>query len=172
MEKAIFVGQRACDEALQTIFKTAYFTGKQYLPYSKFSVLCKLLMSVNALITASMYQNEKACRDLIFCISTVMQQKIVCRIRNSPFFGIMVDESTDISVTGHLVMFATITKKGLPIIVFLGLLQLDGGKKNAASIFYCVISQLKLWDLDLYKLVAFGSDGASSIVGSQTSIST
>jgi hypothetical protein len=52
----------------------------------------------------------------------------------------MVDESTDISATGHLVMFATIIEEGLPKIVFLGLLQLDGGKKNYASIFYCVIS--------------------------------
>jgi hypothetical protein len=52
MEKTIFVGQHACDKALQTHFKAAYFTGKQSLPYSKFFVLCKLLMSVNAPITA------------------------------------------------------------------------------------------------------------------------
>jgi hypothetical protein len=73
MEKAIFVGQRACDEALQTLFKAAYFTWKQSLPYSKFPALCKLLMFVNAPITASMYQDEKACSELIFCISTVIQ---------------------------------------------------------------------------------------------------
>ena len=85
MEKAIFAGQRACDEALQTLFKAAYFTGKQFLPYSKFPALCKLLMSVNAPITASMYQDEKTCSDLIFYISTVLQQKIVCRIHNYPF---------------------------------------------------------------------------------------
>ena len=41
----------------------------------------------------------------------------------------MVDESIDISTTGHLVMFAAIIEEVLPITVFLGLLQLDGGKK-------------------------------------------
>ena len=84
----------------------------------------------------------------------------------------MIDESTDISVTGHLVMFAIIVEEGLPKTIFLGLLQLDGDKKNSASIFYCVISQLRLWDSDLCKLVAFGSDGANNMVGSQTGIST
>ena len=69
-------------------------------------------------------------------------------------------------------MFATIVEEGLLIIVFLGPLQLDGGKKNAASIPDCVISQLRLWNLDLYKSVAFGSDGANNIVGSQTGVST
>ena len=71
-EKIIFTGQRACDEALQTLFKAAYFIGKQSLPYFKFPALCKLVMSVNAPITASMYQDEKAGSDLITCISTVI----------------------------------------------------------------------------------------------------
>jgi len=54
----------------------------------------------------------------------------------------MVDESTDVSATGHLVMFATIVEEGLPMTVFLDLLQLEGGKKDAATIFSCVVSQL------------------------------
>ena len=68
MGKTIFVGQRVCDEALQTLFRAAYFTGKQSPPYSKFSALCKLFMYVNAPIIASMYQGEKTCSDLIYCI--------------------------------------------------------------------------------------------------------
>ena len=122
-------------------------------------------MFVNAPITSSMYQDEKTCSDLIRCISVVIQKKIICRIQNSPFFGIMVDESTNISAPGHLIKFATIVEEGLPKTVFLGLLQLDGGKKYSPSISYYVISQLRLWDLDLYNLVTFGSNGASSMVG-------
>ena len=41
----------------------------------------------------------------------------------------MIDESTDISVTGHLVVFATIIEEGVPLTVFLGLLEIEGGKK-------------------------------------------
>ena len=55
MEKAILKNQRAYDDALQTLFQAAYFTGKQSLPYSKFPTLCKLLLSVKAPITVNMY---------------------------------------------------------------------------------------------------------------------
>ena len=135
LEKTIFTSHRACDEALQILFKANYFTGKQSLPYSKFLALCKLIIYVNAPITASMYQDEKFCIDLISCISTVIQKKIICRFRNSPLFGIIVDESTDISATGHLVMFAIIVKEGLPITMFLGLFKLDGGKNIELQFF-------------------------------------
>ena len=114
INRAIFIGQCVCDKTLQTIFKAIYFTKERSLSYSKFHALCKLLMYVNILITSSMYQDEKNCSDLIKCISVVIQKKIMCRIRNSSFFGIMIDKSTNISVTGHLVIFATIIKEGCP----------------------------------------------------------
>ena len=75
MEKTISIGQCACDEALQTLFKATYFTRKQSLPYSKFLALCKLLMFVNTSIISSMYQDEKTFSNLIRCISIVIQRK-------------------------------------------------------------------------------------------------
>ena len=62
-------------------------------------------------------------------------KKIICRVRNSQFYGILIDESTDISVTGHLVVLATIIEEGVPMIVFLGLLEIEGGKKYVSIIF-------------------------------------
>lgn len=59
MRKTISSSPCACDEALQTFFKATYFIWKQSLPYSKFSALNKLLMSVNAPITSNMYQDKK-----------------------------------------------------------------------------------------------------------------
>ena len=172
MERAILHSQRACDEALMTLFRAAYFIGKQSLPFSKFPSLCDLLKSVKAPITTSMYQDEKACANLIWCISVRLQKKILCRIRNSPFYGIMIDESTDISVTRHLVVFASIVEEGLPVTLFLGLLQIPGSKKDATVIFDTLISHLRTWELDLCKFVAFGSDGASTMVGSQGGVAT
>jgi len=90
-----------------------------------------------------MYKDEKTCTNLIWCISVVLQKKILCRVRNSPFFGIMVDESTNISVTNRLVVFATIVEEGLPITLFLGLLHIQDGKKDAIVIFDTLISHLR-----------------------------
>jgi len=99
MEKAILQGQKACDEAVASLFRAAYFLGKQSLPYSKFSSLCKLLVTVKAPMTLSMYQDEKSCVDLMMCISVVIQKRVLARVKNSTFYGVMMDESTDISVT-------------------------------------------------------------------------
>ena len=55
-------------------------------------------------------------------------KKILNRVRDSRFFGIMIDESTDISITGHLVVFASFVDEGLPLCVFLGLLHIEEGK--------------------------------------------
>jgi len=121
MEKAIQQGQWAYDESLSLLCCAAYFIGKEFLPYTKFLCLCALRISVNAHIIAWMYQNEKVCVDLIACMSIVIQKKSIYRVWNSPLFGIMIDESIDISVTSHLVVFVTIIKEGLPLIIFLGL---------------------------------------------------
>ena len=42
----------------------------------------------------------------------------------------MIKKSTDIlSVTGYLVVFATIIEECVPMTIFLGLLEIEGGKK-------------------------------------------
>lgn len=143
MQKAIVSSQKACDEAVASLVRAAYFLGKNSLPYSKFPALCKLLLTVKAPMTLSLYQDEKACATLMLCISVVIQKQILSRIRNSPFFGVMIDESTDISVTGHLVAFATIIEEGLPVSVFLGLLPIEGGKKDAGIIYDTLITALR-----------------------------
>jgi hypothetical protein len=74
LEKAIKQGQRACDESLSSLFRAAYFIGKQSLPFAKFPSLCSLLASVKAHITASLYHDEKSCVDLISCISNVIKK--------------------------------------------------------------------------------------------------
>ena len=54
---------------------------------------------------------------MVFCISTVIQKKNLDRVRNSIFFGLMIDESTDVSVIGHVVVFATFVEEGLLLAV-------------------------------------------------------
>jgi len=72
MEKAINNSQLACDEALHTLFKVAYFTGKQSLPYYKFLAFYLLLKSMKVPIMTSMYHDEKACANLVYYILVVL----------------------------------------------------------------------------------------------------
>ena len=84
----------------------------------------------------------------------------------------MIDESTDVSVTGHVVVFATFVEEGIPIIAFLGLLEIPGGKKDAQIIYDCLIKSIEEWGLDMQKCVGFGSDGVATMLGQRSGTAT
>jgi len=58
------------------LFQGVFFIGKQLLSNAKFPTLCNLLQSIKVPITMSMYQDEKACIDLIWYIFVVIQKKL------------------------------------------------------------------------------------------------
>ena len=71
-------------------------------------------------------------------------KKIICRIRNSFLYGIMIDEFTDISVTHHFVVLAIIIEECVPMNVFLSLLEIEGRKK----MLLLLMNHLKFWKFD------------------------
>ena len=72
---------------------------------------------------------------MVFAISCVITSNILDRVRDSHFFGLTIDESTDILVTRHLVVFFTFIEGFLPITCFFGLLCIEGGQKDFMNIF-------------------------------------
>ena len=95
---------------------------------------------------------------MLVCISSVIQRKILDKIRDSQFFGIMMDKSIDIFVLGHFVVFATFLEDGVPTCVFLGLLHILGGKEDVFMIYELIPTSfcnrwvwiwISLWILDL-----------------------
>jgi hypothetical protein len=67
-------------------------------------------------------------------------------------------------------VFATIIEEGLPVTLFLGLLQIEEDKKDSIMIYETLISSIRKWGLDLKKFVGFGSDGVSTMVGNSCNI--
>lgn len=173
MVKAIAQANKTCDEAVFNLFRIAYYIGKNTIPFNKFPPLCELFVRVKACITEKLYHDEKACADMIFCISKVIKTKVLDRVKNARFFGIMIDESTDIAVTSHLVVFASFFEEGIPVSVFLGLLFIADGHKDAAVMYERLTNYLvKDCGLDFNKFIGFGSDGAATMVGKKNGVST
>ena len=54
--------------------------------------------------------------------------------------------------------------------MFLGLLHIIDGKKDVALIFDTLLTSLKEWGLDTDKCVAFGSDGAATMLGRKNGV--
>ena len=55
----------------------------------------------------------------------------------------MIDESTDISVTWHFVVFATFIEGSLSITCFLDLLCIEGGQKDSMKNFETLMIAVK-----------------------------
>ena len=70
MEKIVIQATRTCDEALMTFFKITYYMEKELI-FSKFPTLYDLLLLINAITTIKMYYDDKACADMLICISSV-----------------------------------------------------------------------------------------------------
>ena len=77
-----------------------------------------LLLSYKSPITNGLYHDEKFYAEMIYYISIVIHKKNLDRIRKSKFFGLMIDESTNISSISHVVVFGTFVEEDLPISVF------------------------------------------------------
>ena len=58
-------------------------------------------------------------------------------------------------------VFATFVAEGVPITIFLDLLEFLDGKKNLQSICDCMMTSLIKWSLDIQKCVGFRFDGAA-----------
>lgn len=104
---------------------------------------CSLFVKVKVNITEKLYHDEQICREIIFCISSVVQNKVLDRIRGFKFFGIIIDESLDISVTYHLLVFVSFVKDGLHLGIFLGLLSTKNGNKDAHIIYETHIRSMR-----------------------------
>ena len=122
LQKAIAVANHSYNEALISLFRTTYFMKKESVPFHKFPSLYNLLVSCNAPMTSKLYHDEKACGEMVFGTSSVIQRKVLEKVRDSTFFGVMIDESIDISVQRHLVVFVTFLEASLSITYFLDLL--------------------------------------------------
>ena len=84
-------------------------------------------------------------------------------VHNSPFFSIVIDESTDVAVNKQLIMYVRYIEPAGPVTSFATILQLEEG--SALAIYVAICNQLKVWNVDLGKLVGFASDGAAVMTG-------
>ena len=80
----------------------------------------------------------------------------------------MVDEATDVSVTKNLILYATFVDGRQVITSYLGVLEVEDGTTN--TITESILALLKKWNLDVRKMMGFGSDKASIVVRMSTCV--
>ncbi|MCO5559835.1 hypothetical protein L7F22_013439 [Adiantum nelumboides] len=159
------------DEALFTLFRVAYHMARKNYAFFGFTDMISLLQDCRVPYSTSLYNDDKACVEMVYCIGKCLMNSTLKRVFQSPFFGVLIDESNDISKHGHLIIYLSyLIDDCIPTYSFYGIVRVSDG--TARSIFNVVVDELKRNDFDLSKLIAFGSDGCSTMTGSENGVAT
>ena len=158
-------------ERVIATMKISYFVCQEDLSLSKYEKLCKFLMDVKTPHMPksqeySSYTNRKFANDFLYCISRYIEQIQIKNMLESPFFSLMVDESTNRTLEEHLVIYATyLDSKGLgpPISQFMKLKNVMDGKGK--KIYDSVNQLINFRGIQYKNMIVVSIDGASTMIG-------
>lgn len=149
------------------LFNTIYFAAKSELPSESINGLLQL----QALNGVSMkYKNLSwdSITDIQRSIAHVLKSSIVDDIKESVFYGLTLDESTDLTVEKRLSICIRYVKAGTPNTQFLCNVPLEDGR--ATTIVNCVVESLERLGISLSSCVSLATDGAAVMLGKKSGV--
>lgn len=163
-----------------------YFASKNYISLNIYPKLCHLVKLKDQDVTTTnpqvlalpkqivddpisthssygTYMNHKSGLMFEKSITYVIKQELWREIKDSPFWSIMIDETTSISDEKHLAIVSKHMSHNVPVLRFVGLIGLEDCSAN--NILEQILKFIQINELNLNNLIHFGSDGASTMVG-------
>ena len=148
----------------------AHTTNYQPLLSLSLSLGCSDLSALNAGGNAH-YTSERIVQELVGILAQQIEDAQLAAFSHSPFYGLMVDESTDISVTKQLVLYGRyVSESGESHSTFLRIVDLVDG--TAERIEEAIRAYMTDKQLTFSRLMGFGSDGASVMTGRRAGAGT
>jgi hypothetical protein len=157
------------DEILYKLLELAHLVSTQDLPISFFSALCEKNKKLG-MDLGSLYQNDDGFLELLRALSWSIEDTIVNSVVDSMWYGLLIDESTDISLDKNLIVYVryyddqslTFCTKYLKLIAL--------NSSDASSIFESLISLLNSLGLHTELLTGIATDGAAVMTGVQSGV--
>ena len=137
----MYKGQDQIEAAICKLIRTAYEVAVEYFPLTKYTNLCTLQKCNETKLTTSLYQDSTACEEFMSLISRHLDDSLIEKIRQSPTLGIMIDESTDLSMEKHLIVYINYLDKAIAYTKFLTILKLSSA--GASVVYNSLVSYLK-----------------------------
>lgn len=154
---------------MKKLFNTAYCVAKHDFPIRSFIHLCEL-QTVNGVDLGHTYHNNKAATEFILCISEVELRSIVEKVNGSACFAILIDGSTDVSITEQEIIYVRILEDNKPQNYFLGIVSVcDATANNIKKELIEFLNSIGIVNVE-EKLIALGTDGASVNLGAKGGI--
>lgn len=163
-------------QALTTSMKVLYFLCKEEIPHTtKFEPLKKLMKDLGVDVLNFLdkgdnakYTSERHVQDLVVLFGEEIWDRHRQEILASPFYSVIVDETTDITTTLELIIYIRYICDSKSKTVFARLISIPDGKADTIKSAICKF--LEDNRIPLKNMVAFGSDGAAVMVGNKNGV--
>ncbi|CAI7784755.1 unnamed protein product [Closterium sp. NIES-54] len=114
------------------------------------------------------YYYEYGFAQLVETLVIYLRAQQMKHIRESPYLGIQLDESTDRRRGKHLIVYLSFLRSNTPVTEFFAHLTVE--QCDAGSLQAVLLTHLESTGLDLERISGISTDGASVMVGSQTGL--
>ena len=157
---------------LRLLFRNAHAVSKNKKSLADYRWLCDL-DEVKGLAIGATYRNSKACGTFTKYIATAAQSQVAEELTNAKFVSVTSDGATDSSITEQEIVFVRYSSKGVPFTKFVGLKQpISPNASGLHKAIMAALGDVGLGEEDLKKkVVGFGCDGASVMVGKKRGVS-
>ncbi|XP_078607889.1 zinc finger protein 862-like [Branchiostoma floridae x Branchiostoma japonicum] len=164
------------EQSVVAAMKNVYFLAKEELATRKHKPLLELEKDIGCEAVSSLstggnatYDSNESANGFQDAISATITEDMLNEIRNSTAVSLMIDESTDISVSKNLITFISYIYRGEVKTRFLQLEQIEGSS-NAENIYQALLSCLEKHGIPVSKVCGLGTDGAAVMVGRQNGV--
>ena len=141
----------AADKAMLTMLQTAYFIAKEDVAILKFEKLTNLLERCQCPhLPRTLYRNRDGCHELVTIIGNYLESEVVQLMRESPYIGLMIDVSTDLSVRKNLVIYVNVFHKGNVETLFADLCEMK--QCDASALTEAIVQYLNNKNIDVEKI--------------------
>ena len=126
--------------AMVTLIEAGYFLAREDIVMLKFERLTDLLETCKCPhLPCQLYRNRNGCHELITVLGNYLEFELIKVMCNSPYLGVMLDESTDFSVRKNLVIYVSLLYEGAVSTCFSHIIEMkecDAAALTAATIQY------------------------------------
>lgn len=159
-----------------TAMRAVYWLAKEDMATVKYDSLLNFLDEVGLESVKNLrvggnatYRSHQSAEGLEDAIATVLKSNVDKLVEASPFFSLLIDESTDVINHENLVVYVKLLNEFRPELHFLENINVRDGK--AETITTAVNLLMERRNLHKDKMTGFGNNGASVMTGKNNGVS-
>ncbi|XP_070550531.1 uncharacterized protein C17orf113-like [Ptychodera flava] len=142
---------------------------KEEIPDRKFVSLIELQRENGCeYLKTETYTHHDSVKAMQRASADTVREEISQKISDSPFVGILVDETVNVTVHKKLIMFLKIVDDGKPRTIFIGNYTVLNG--TAQTVADKILSVIGDHGIEISKVMGLGSDGAPVMTGRHNSV--